>query len=71
MCCQLKGFNSNGGKASNWIHITLWWRPVPNTLLILFSQMSRTELLTCEELCGWPLEASGGGDLLLNIGVAS
>ena len=64
-CYQSIGFDSNGRI------ITLWWLPLLNSLLILFSQTSRIELLTSEGICGWPLEALGGGDLLLNIGVAS
>lgn len=44
--------------------LTLWLRSLPMRFFILFSHISRAEWLTSEELCGSPLEASGGGVVL-------
>ena len=50
-------------------HLAFLLRPAPNNLRTFFSQKSRAELLTCEDVCGLLLEPSGGG--VLNIGAAS
>ena len=56
---------------SAWRSITWLSRPGPNIFLILFSQKSRTEFLTCEMLFEPLLGVLGGGDLGLNIDLAS
>lgn len=65
VCCQSEGFETT------WSRITIWWRPLLKSLLTLFSQTSRIELLASEESGDWPFETSDGGGLLLNVGVAS